>query len=705
MNRPRQIILALHDRELSAQIAALLEKAEFEVKPYTMAYEVVEAVFAAPPALVILGMLLPDANGLELCKRIKNDPHVTHVKVLIISTFKRAARFAAEARTKFGADAYLEMPFTPAEFRRTIDALFGGEPVTPSSEPRTPRPTPRPMPAEPARPEPPRPTAAPREVAKDEAKAPPSRPAAAPKPEPKRPARPPSSIEVPLAGRLGPVLIPELLLALYQRHANGILEVRAFDEVREILVTDGVPVAIRTNFIPDEALGQMIVARGLLGTLDLERALHDARERGKKIGEVLVERGVLPPHELLAMLKVQAKRKMNAAFKWKEGSYSFQSGPRAMADAIEIEQDLLSLLIAGVVRHYNLAKLEDRLYANKSAIVERVVGPELTAADLRLSQREWQVLDLVDGERTLGEIIAETELNFARTFQVLYLFLLFGLIRFRGGDRFFRVDDAVAYRARAESAGMARRELAEEDEAAAILPDAGDLTKVPFSRYLLHLYQTRATGCLSVSRGPNEEFVYLIEGMPVQVLSNRPGPHSLGHVLVQQGKLTGEQRERALQTAQSIGRPFGETLLNEGLITPHDLFAALLAQLESKLVALFGWREGKYQFEEGLRPEAEFPPMNVDLMKLILRGMQENLVAADAVRHLRDHGETLVVWSGGPHEASTLFADPKEVRFASLIDGKKSVGQLLQRDVLDKNRAAVLLFSLLQLGLVRLHEK
>jgi general secretion pathway protein E len=58
-------------------------------------------------------------------------------------------------------------------------------------------------------------------------------------------------------------------------------------------------------FVPQPRLGEMLIARGLINQEDLERALELQRERGDKIGKILVDLGFIAMRDMLAALSEQ----------------------------------------------------------------------------------------------------------------------------------------------------------------------------------------------------------------------------------------------------------------------------------------------------------------------------------------------------------------------------------------------------------------
>ncbi|MDD0838117.1 response regulator [Curvibacter sp. HBC61] len=79
------------------------------------------------PDLVLLDVMMPGGvDGLEVCRRIKAAPELSHAKVILLTargqSEDRAAGFAA------GADEYLVKPFSLLQLIETIHKLEEGTP-------------------------------------------------------------------------------------------------------------------------------------------------------------------------------------------------------------------------------------------------------------------------------------------------------------------------------------------------------------------------------------------------------------------------------------------------------------------------------------------------------------------------------------------------------------------------------------------------
>ncbi|MEO8247976.1 MAG: response regulator transcription factor [Burkholderiales bacterium] len=87
-----------------------------------------------PPDLVILDLMLPDIDGLEVCRRIRAlAPQFAQVPVLMLTA--RGDPMDRIIGLELGADDYLPKPFEPRELLARVRAVLRrrGEPATPAS--------------------------------------------------------------------------------------------------------------------------------------------------------------------------------------------------------------------------------------------------------------------------------------------------------------------------------------------------------------------------------------------------------------------------------------------------------------------------------------------------------------------------------------------------------------------------------------------
>ena len=83
------------------------------------------------PALVVLDLMLPEVDGLEVCKILRRDPSTATLPIIMLTA--RAAEMDRVVGLELGADDYVTKPFSPRELVLRIKKLLTRAPSTEAS--------------------------------------------------------------------------------------------------------------------------------------------------------------------------------------------------------------------------------------------------------------------------------------------------------------------------------------------------------------------------------------------------------------------------------------------------------------------------------------------------------------------------------------------------------------------------------------------
>jgi two-component system, OmpR family, response regulator MtrA len=107
------------DEAISALVGTYLEQAGFEVVRESSGERGVEAVDRRRPRVVVLDLGLPDADGFELCRRLREGGDVP---ILIVTA--RDEEVDRIIGLELGADDYVTKPFSPRELVARVRAVL-----------------------------------------------------------------------------------------------------------------------------------------------------------------------------------------------------------------------------------------------------------------------------------------------------------------------------------------------------------------------------------------------------------------------------------------------------------------------------------------------------------------------------------------------------------------------------------------------------
>ena len=104
------VLLVDDNKDLLWLMANFLKRSGFTVHTLEHA-PTVEQVNALSPVVVFLDVEIGKQNGVETCVRIKEDPNLAHVPVVLVSS--HAKEFLKQEAEMCGADGYLQKPVEP----------------------------------------------------------------------------------------------------------------------------------------------------------------------------------------------------------------------------------------------------------------------------------------------------------------------------------------------------------------------------------------------------------------------------------------------------------------------------------------------------------------------------------------------------------------------------------------------------------------
>jgi DNA-binding response OmpR family regulator len=122
VSQAQRILVVEDDQDIANLLEHSLTRSGFAVELLHSGSDVMPAVRAAAPDLVILDLMLPGLDGLEVCRLLRGDPRTAAVAVIMLTA--RAEESDRIVGLELGADDYVTKPFSPNELVARVRALL-----------------------------------------------------------------------------------------------------------------------------------------------------------------------------------------------------------------------------------------------------------------------------------------------------------------------------------------------------------------------------------------------------------------------------------------------------------------------------------------------------------------------------------------------------------------------------------------------------
>lgn len=230
-----------------------------------------------------------------------------------------------------------------------------------------------------------------------------------------------------LSGDIRTFPLPAVGRMVHAEKKTGVLKVTHGNHYARIYFKNGEIVFIDSDLAEDVSLGSLLKTSNLVSSDAIERAFAVARETGKRLGVILVEKGHISQKNLVNMLQHQFKEVVARVLAWTDGVFTYSDGLADHIEDIRLEIDPVRLVAeAEKWKGYrDLIPNDQHIFE----IRERTFQPDALSGE-GLSR----VMLLINGKRTVAEIIAETGLSRLAVYRTLSALAAQGVIGSAGTE-------------------------------------------------------------------------------------------------------------------------------------------------------------------------------------------------------------------------------------------------------------------------------
>jgi DNA-binding response OmpR family regulator len=233
-----------------------------------------------------------------------------------------------------------------------------------------------------------------------------------------------------LAGDISVVSIAEVLQLLdLQRQSGALSMFTKHAEVTLYIQKGRVDFASSRGMRGEFLLGRYLVEIGAVTREELSNVLEHRSGNKRLLGELLMQLGMVTEDQVRRALARQTSELLYEAVRWNVGRFAFTVGAENLAAAkAALGMETGALVMEGF-RRVDEWRLIEGSFDFDEVLYQDPVAIERLGEEANLTRQERNVLEAIDGERTIREIVDAMTISSFELCKILYQFLNSRLVR------------------------------------------------------------------------------------------------------------------------------------------------------------------------------------------------------------------------------------------------------------------------------------
>jgi len=216
-------------------------------------------------------------------------------------------------------------------------------------------------------------------------------------------------------GNIETFFFSSLLQLLTNDRKTGVLHIEKEKDEVDIFIKEGSIVnAISSR--SKNRLGYLLRTKGIITSENLEKCLSISRENGQKLGKVLVENNHITTEDLEKFLNNQVEETIYDLFIWEKGNFEFKESELNTDKQVVTNIDTLGIILEASRRVDEISLLKNNI-PDESMVL--ITNSDISSTD-KLNEEERPVLDLINGQRTIREIVIESGYDQHSAYKIIY---------------------------------------------------------------------------------------------------------------------------------------------------------------------------------------------------------------------------------------------------------------------------------------------
>ncbi len=226
----------------------------------------------------------------------------------------------------------------------------------------------------------------------------------------------------------------------------------------------------------------------------------------------------------------------------------------------------------------------------------------------------------------------------------------------------------------------------------------GDFEGLFLTSILQLLCSDQKTGLLRVTSGKNESRVFFDQGTIVYASGSQKEAR-LGYILRRDGIISAQKLEKCLSEGRQKKLSLGRILVDKGYVSLKILEKYNTKQVEEILYNLLLWKKGKFEYKDARLNLAGMVVTQLNPMKLILEASRR-IDEMSVLETVITSDKLIFIISGNVDNKDEIKLNANEWRILSLIDGSRTIRQIITKSGYDEFAVYKIFFSLISYGVI-----
>ncbi len=230
---------------------------------------------------------------------------------------------------------------------------------------------------------------------------------------------------MPLKGNFETFFLASILELLYNDQKTGVLKAANEGQQIKVYIKSGAIVyAMGTR--PEARLGRLLRDKKLVREDDLKTSLAEAKEKKVSVGYILVKKKLINRETLQKIVYQQAQDLLLDMFMWERGDFEYKDVKLNLKGMVVTDLNIMALILEASRRIDEMSVLRKQVPGGQS--VFKIATGLKDEAEVNLNGSEWRILTLVDGKRTVDDIIGAVDMDEFTVYKMLYALISSKLI-------------------------------------------------------------------------------------------------------------------------------------------------------------------------------------------------------------------------------------------------------------------------------------